>query len=202
MDPKPPEIVVLSNFVAERLQPVPSRRNVNNPSALPVPGSEKISKAPAVFVVGNSNNSEKEKCVLDDFVSKFPSATGLPAVSRETYSDDESKSDWSDDSSIISNNPPSVILNNDQPSSSRAFTKLVTTINFLKKWAARTETNDTKIEFLKKFKMSEAAAAIPEPDEPVDSNHNNLIIVRIRRKLCKKPSFLNPAGSVLYWYGI
>ena len=185
MDPRPPEIVVLSNPVNKPLETWMGKQMSNN-SSLPVPSSVKQRKAPPIFVVQNSSYTDQyEYCIDDDYLLRSSSTSGLPAISIENNSDDDSKSDWSNES-IVS------------LSTSTAFTKLVATINFLKKWASRTETVDSKNEFLKKFKMSSGREENTE--NPEDNRRNSHVVVRIRRKLWKKTSFFNPAGNVLYWY--
>jgi len=199
MDPNPPEIVVLSNPAAEpRVLNEENQTLKNSHCSLPLPNSGKQRKAPSVFISkGHTVGAVSERfdyCLDGDY-----NATGLPAVERDNISDnDGNKSDWSDDSSISGTSSLSGV-SKASATKSRAFKKLVATIGFLKKWAARTETIDTKNEFLKKFKMSE-----PTPQKEVvekqKGEKDHQVIVRIRRRLWKKTAFFNPAGNVLYWY--
>ena len=204
MDPNPPEIVVLSNPATDPLLSLKEENQTTSKStcsSLPVP---KQRKAPSIFYAKYpAVGGQHDVCIESDFSGN----TGLPAEQRDNISiADSSKSDCSDESSISGASTLSDVSNasatqskalsgdasNTSASDSRAFKKLVQTISFLKKWAARTETMDAKNEFLKKFKKPE--------DSTEDTEKDHQVIVRIRRRLWKKTTFFNPTGNALYWY--
>lgn len=179
MDPNPPQIVVLPNATDEAW---PAEKLVSEIGTLRPPDMIKPRRAPSVFV--SQNPVHKSPDSSSHFPTNLSDLPEIPAIYI-----DGSTAEPAARASVTS---PSI-----EPPTSNTFSRLVTTIHFLKKWAGRAEkSSDTKNDFLKKFKMSDSGMV--ETPKDTDEKKNN-VQVRIRRKLWRKNYFFNPTGSVLYW---